>query len=373
MQSENGQRFYHPELDGLRFIAFLLVFIHNVPIITSNHLLNTLHEYGWIGVDLFFCLSGFLITKLLIIESQKFNEINIRNFYVRRILRIWPLYFLYTAIAIYYILQIVGWDTTLFKHISGIATFTYNFVYLTLTYKTYAVLFHLWTISYEEQFYAIIPLILRASKNISKRNAWVYLITIIILGNCIRAFLIYFRVSHPVIYMLPFTHFEAMLGGIAIGFGLFDSFSSKTKGWILLLFGLISNAIVFFLPNTYEIGWSLMLTYPLVGIGMTLIILSILRNENNSITKILRNKILVYLGKISFGLYTFHLLCISITDQFIRNILGVGLENQTTMNWFLIFAGLITTIVISIASYILFETPFLKLRERFSSIKSRPI
>src|SRR5262245_16629502 len=70
MRSENNSRFYYPELDGLRFIAFLLVFIHNAPSVSSSKTWTLLHDYGWIGVDLFFCLSGFLITRLLVTEYQ---------------------------------------------------------------------------------------------------------------------------------------------------------------------------------------------------------------------------------------------------------------------------------------------------------------
>ena len=71
MQNEKQKRFYYPELDGLRFFAFLLVFIHHSPYYVYSPVWEKLHEYGWIGVDLFLCLSAFLITKLL---KAEFNS-----------------------------------------------------------------------------------------------------------------------------------------------------------------------------------------------------------------------------------------------------------------------------------------------------------
>jgi len=369
MQMNTGGRFYQPELDGLRFIAFLLVFIHNSPINSSNPLLNALHEYGWIGVDLFFCLSAFLITKLLVMEHRQTGEISVRNFYFRRALRILPLYFIYTSIAVYYIIQTIGWDATLLKHLLGITTFTYDFVYLCLTYKTFSVFFHLWTISYEEQFYAVIPWIARKLIYVSEKTVWGWLIVACIIGSLIRASFIYLKVPHPAIYMLPFTHFEAILGGLAAGFGLFDKFLSGTKGWILLAPGLIGNAIIFLLPNTYEIGWNLMITYPMVGIGMLFIVLAMSKRDGNVFAKALGFKPLVYLGKISFGLYLFHLICISMVFQFP----GGRLENHAIHNLLAPIISLILTIVLSALSYQWIEIPFLKLRERFGSIKSRPV
>ncbi len=89
-----GVRFYLPEVDGLRFFAFLLVFIHHFRV-SENVFFKYLHEFGWVGVDLFFLLSAFLLTYLLRREYSEKNNINIRFFFIRRVLRIWPLYFIY--------------------------------------------------------------------------------------------------------------------------------------------------------------------------------------------------------------------------------------------------------------------------------------
>jgi peptidoglycan/LPS O-acetylase OafA/YrhL len=87
-------RFYFPELDGLRFIAFALVFIHHAPSL-NNRVMGALHRFGWIGVDLFFALSAFLFVKILSKEFDKTGTITIGKFYIRRGLRIWPIYAIY--------------------------------------------------------------------------------------------------------------------------------------------------------------------------------------------------------------------------------------------------------------------------------------
>lgn len=372
MQTETKPRFYLPELDGLRFIAFLLVFVHNAPPISTSKLWTALHEYGWIGVDLFFCLSGFLITKLLVTEREQTGEINIRNFYIRRILRIWPLYFVYIAIGLFFILRTDGWDLVIPKHLAGLATFTYDVVYLFLTYKVFAVYFHLWTISYEEQFYAVIPWVIRKISLRRVNAIWVYLLIVFVVGNAIRAIFIYLNVKHPAVYMLPLTHFEAILGGIAIGLGLFDNIFAGMKNWILLGSGFALNAMVFALPSTYEIGWSLMLTYPLVGAGMTLIIFGITKNKTSPINSLLRNELLVYLGKMSYGLYTFHLLGLSLVIRIIQQMSNNGRLSELNQTLYF-FGGLLTTILFSTISYNYLEKPFLKLKEQYSTIISRSI
>ena len=99
--------FYRPELDCLRFFAFLAVFVHHsmprsVEFYTSHHLpaaLSNVAYAGAFGVNLFFCLSAYLITELLLREKSQVGQLNVRAFYIRRVLRIWPLYFSFVLFA----------------------------------------------------------------------------------------------------------------------------------------------------------------------------------------------------------------------------------------------------------------------------------
>ena len=99
--------FYRPELDCLRFFAFMTVFVHHsmprtVEFYTTHHLptvLSNVAYAGAYGVDLFFCLSAYLITELLLREKEQVGHLNVKSFYIRRMLRIWPLYFTFVLFA----------------------------------------------------------------------------------------------------------------------------------------------------------------------------------------------------------------------------------------------------------------------------------
>jgi len=371
-QSSARAGFYFPELDGLRFLAFLLVFIHNSSPILPGSFLKTFADYGWMGVDLFFCLSAFLITKLLVTEHRRDGSINIRNFYIRRILRIWPLYFFYIALASLIIVLGAGWSAGLLKHIAGLATFTFNFVYFALLPSPLLVFIHLWSISYEEQFYAVIPWILRRLLNSSESQKWIFFIFVFLLGSSTRALFIHFRLNPSFIYILPFTRFEAILGGLGIGLGLFDQLLAKIRTGALFTVGVLSLAFVVLLPNTDVLGWGLMLTYLLVGIGMSLILSSIMQNSLTVLKQILRGKALVYLGRISYGLYVFHFGLLALASRICTDYLHLPMYQpaNTTLTLTL---GLALAVFSSVLSYHFVETPFLRLKERFGLIISRPL
>jgi len=373
MKTENKQRFYYPELDGLRFIAFLLVFIHNAPYIESSKGWALLHDYGWIGVDLFFCLSAFLITKLLDIEHEREGKINIASFYMRRILRIWPLYFFYIILIILFPVLLQRNNNYEFMQIAGLATFTFNFVYAYLFPIVITLFIHLWTISFEEQFYLVIPWSIRGITRVVPKTRMGILTIIFLLASAIRAIFIYLQFKHPAIYILPFARFEALLGGMAIGLGLFDNLFHNIKSWILFLLGVALNSAIFALPKIYEINWYLMLSYLFVGAGMSLILFSVTRKESSLLRNLLSNPPTVYLGKISYGLYVFHLISIRLANQIYDKILSTnhtGLADRTVL---VFITGLMITIIISILSYNLIEKPFLRLKEKFSLVKSHPL
>ena len=102
VNTENG-RFYLPELDGLRFFAFLAVFLSHVAVFSNGAneakpaIIQIFNLVGRFGVDLFFALSAYLLTVLMIREKDRFGSLNVRAFYMRRLLRIWPLYFTWIA------------------------------------------------------------------------------------------------------------------------------------------------------------------------------------------------------------------------------------------------------------------------------------
>jgi peptidoglycan/LPS O-acetylase OafA/YrhL len=372
MQSANSQRFYYPELDGLRFIAFLLVFIHNANPILKGTFLEKFSAYSWFGVDLFFCLSAFLITKLLIAEQQQTGKINIRNFYIRRILRIWPLYFFYIIVGTIIIAPMEGRNINIPGHLISLATFTFNFTHLVMHFSPISIFVPLWSISQEEQFYIVIPWFLQKVAILQEKTKWTVLAMLFLAGNLIRMAFIYFQFPSQWLYFLPFTHIDAMLGGLAVGLVLFDKPFSKYQR-VTLFIGIFLISSVFLFPNIDVLGWGLMLTYPLIGFGMSLILFSITCSVDTPFKVLLTNRLLVYLGKISYGLYVFHVGSFTLATLLLSKFLNVP-QLQYPKNTFLVLiSGILLTILFSITSYNALEKPFLKLKERFRLISSHPI
>ncbi|MBL8076580.1 MAG: acyltransferase [Anaerolineales bacterium] len=372
MPAEDQKKLYYPELDGLRFFAFLLVFINHAPYLAPGPIFKALHDYGWIGVDLFLCLSAFLITRLLMEEYTNTGTINIRFFYFRRMLKIWPLYFLFIIFLIAYYSSTQDWSSTTQLRIIGLALFSDNILSATLGYNHLFSAVHLWTISYEEQFYVLIPWAIRKLVTVKNKSRSFFILFVFIILSSIRILFIYQNIPHPSIWVLPITHFEAIFGGTALGLGVFDEILKKLGSKTSLAFGILSTGLATILPNTHVTSWNLMLTYPLVGLGITFIIYSVLQNTKSKINIFLRNKEIVSLGKISYGLYVYHILCLTIANQV---CLRLGISSQSTplypITMFVI--GMAFVILFSRISYHLYEKPFLILKDRFTHIKSRPI
>jgi peptidoglycan/LPS O-acetylase OafA/YrhL len=246
---------YYPALDSLRFVAFLLVLIHH-----SRVPAGRLYHYGWIGVDLFLCLSAFLFARLLSAEYQNTGRIHVGSFYLRRALRIWPLYFVFLSAALTYSVYAVGWHEMTLVRLLGMLTFTDNLLCMAWAYNG-LILYtgHLWSISYEEQFYFVVPWALRVCHRLSKAQIWYGLSAILLLGMAVRAFFIYYQVGHPAIYVCPLTHFEAVIGGLVLGLNLTDGFLRRAPSWAWLVLGVAALVVVTRLPKIYHKRWELMI------------------------------------------------------------------------------------------------------------------
>jgi peptidoglycan/LPS O-acetylase OafA/YrhL len=192
-----------------------------------------------------------------------------------------------------------------------------------------------------------------------------------LIGTIIRALFIHNQVAHPDIWVLPITHFESIFAGLMIGLGVFDKHLKKIPGWLVLVTGILALYQVTQLPNLNEIQWQLMLTYPLVGIGTALLLFAVINKNLWILSTLLKNALLGYLGKISYGLYVYHVMSLWIA----RKITEVFISPERLLVYpaTVLLLALIITIMFSVLSYQLLERPFLKLKEKFTFIKSRPI
>lgn len=359
--------FYFPELDGLRFFAFLLVFVHHHPYFNTIPELKFLHDYGWIGVDLFFVLSAFLLTRLLLLEYKSFQTISFRKFYLRRICRIWPLYFFIIGLTVFlYLFEHGSLPGEYQWRVVGLLGFTDNFFTALQGYNPIPNTAHLWTITYEEQFYLFIPLLMLILLKQSVRIRTVFFVMIFLTFTMVRLWMINESFAHPAIWVLPFSHFESMAFGIVLGFGGFEFITRKLSPFVYFFLSIAAFSLLCSLPNLDKIGTDLMYSYLLIGFSTAFLFLAVYHSR--IIKKVLSVGILVFLGKRSYGLYVYHILANEFAGQI---ILRQETFPKTLASTF--YLSLVLTIIFAIISYMMIERPFLKLKHKFELIATRPV
>jgi len=362
------RRFYHPELDCLRFFAFFAVFIfHTLPHETDYYsarnipfaaLIASVSRAGSFGVDLFFLLSAYLITQLLLREKEAFAHVHLRSFYLRRILRIWPLYFL--AIFIGVALTLVDRDQRFpAKYVVAFMLLSGNWLQ-SLIGAPGSVMNPLWSVSFEEQFYLVWPTVISKVRSVQS----LLLVSLGLFGIAEAGRLILLRYArHSEVAI--FTNTMARLDPLALGVVIAVLTRSRPLSltW-LARGGLLAAGITAWLLAGHYFSMTrtfMLLGYPTMAMGAGLIFLSAL--ESGVAPYWLR-----YLGKISYGLYVFHILALYIVE----NAIGGYAKN---LHKFLVFwwGGLTLTIVMAALSYRFIESPFLRLKERYALVKSRPV
>ena len=364
------ERFYRPELDALRFVAFLAVFLtHGIRVDISNgHLKNHqvlaqaiifLHRIGAFGLSLFFFLSSFLITALLILEKERTGTVNLRSFYIRRILRIWPLYFIYIGISF-----VLGqyWSEAHFS-VAALVSFYFlstNWYVLVVGMLTPMVSF-LWSISVEEQFYLVWPTLMRRVTTTGMRNLCIGLLA---LGLGIAGFLAH---RHDTFMHTWFNSgvemiFFASGGLMAIYFGLKRQTASMRKAGVGVLIAAASWLAANFLMGfgsqealgsaNYAVP-----EYALIAFGAASLLWAFLH-----MPRYLIRPEVVYLGRISYGLYVFHGFALLVGAQYV----GPHLRAHA---WLVV--SFLLTVLLASLSYEFLEKPFLQLKHKFELVHSR--
>lgn len=369
-------KIHFPNLDALRFFAFLFVFIsHCAVFITLNNvewfssIKHTYLIHGDLGVNFFFVLSGFLITFLLFTEKKVSAQISLKHFYIRRILRIWPLYFIILILG-FLILPNPLFDVSkLLSSISLIAPYAeapwYVFllanIHLAYFTASSVVLAVLWSISIEEQFYLLWPL---AVKKIGQKAIPLFLIAVIIATYV-------FRYIHVDEYSIVKYHTFSVFSDLAIGClaGYYTFFSNKFKKLFTnlprLIIALIYIILFVFIPtrNLLHNDFIKALEPVIFSLLFAGIILEQIYSEQ-SLFKVGKSKALTWLGKISYGLYCYHIIAMVIVFTIIAKI---NLIAELTIYSFVLTSilSLILTILIASLSYRFIEKPLLRIKERF--------
>jgi peptidoglycan/LPS O-acetylase OafA/YrhL len=351
-----------PELDGVRGLAVAAVMLyHCFPC--------SITRGGWMGVDLFFVLSGFLITGILL--DTKDNKKYYINFIGRRILRIFPLYYMVLGVILFVIPTF--WSSIYLphfsyytKHQSWFWLYTQNWLYSRDGFPQNHLLVHFWTLGVEEQFYLLWPWAIRYIPRRHLVKASLILCIVAIVYRLLPLTIIHLENTYR--YMSTIARMDSLLIGAIIAILIRDNKRLLEKvtlplcilSFTVLLLGVISFRSLNFLdlPSIY--------TAIDVFCG-SLLLLSL--SSIRWVKKIVKQPFLIKMGKYSYGLYVYHYIIFIILRYNINEWLNTHFDNFSTR---MLFLGTLTVILatgISILSYHYFESSFLKLKNHFKYTK----
>lgn len=387
-------KIYFKNLDGLRFFAAFFVLLHHAQFfkeINSYPLSSVFSIYllqmGKMGVNLFFVLSGFLISYLLFAERKQTNTISLKKFYIRRALRIWPLYFAYGLLLIF--------GTSLFFKILGIniapinareiitdvAFLLFFAVNFQLTFFAYnkSIVEIIWSVCVEEQFYLIWPLILKKFFNqLEKLICWLFVFGLIskILLHIITW---YFKLGQDFMMLFDYLMLPNKVELFAAGMAVAHIHFNKEKYAVLISFLqkkylqyiLILITAFFILTNNFYLPVNGLRYYYFTdyvsAFLFAIVILNIVQDE--SVVN-LEYPIFKTLGKISFGIYLFHPPLCRLVIMFMTKVLKIPDSFLMYDILYPILATVVTSLL-AYASYELYEKKFLLLKNRYAIIKTR--
>lgn len=371
--AEKKKRIFFPNLDGLRFFSFASVFFFHVWLLffdrykiegSTEKILQFLFQNGEVGVNFFFVLSGFLITYLLIKEKKMTGRIHVVNFYIRRILRIWPLFYAVVifGLVVYPQLKLLlGGEQFKIVHPWSYLVFLNNFDFL--HHGAPAMISILWSVAIEEQFYLCWPLILSLVP--LKRFKFVFWT---IIAGCMV-----FRIFNAHDERVLMFHTLAVIGDMALG-GLcayyvifsnrFQNWLTGLPGWFIKLMYLLTAAIVLFRKDIFPGGW--MVLERIVFASLFAFIILEQNFSNNSFYKVGNFKRVSKLGVYTYGLYCIHVSAMTIIE-IVFGKTGLNMKSPGVI----LLAALIAffvTIFMAWLSYNYFEKQFLKLKDKFAFI-----
>lgn len=372
---------YRPELDAVRFLAFLLVFCHHafIPDVyrkIPTRFLNLLGHDGLnvvasmanacaMGLCLFFCLSAYLITELLLRERDKFKAVSVRNFYVRRILRIWPLYAFGLLLGVAW--GFIDHQRTDLPRLAWYLLFAGNF-YCAMFGWSRNPFTPLWTISIEEQFYIVWPWAMRW---FSRRGLFACALVFILVAN--TALFVFGRghaSTDTTIWANSFVQFEMFATGILLALAARPAVSKSAAAGLALVFcGPVLWFIACYVFHAKQRDGGLATSAPALMVGFACIALGCAATMQGFciLGPARMPRWVVGLGKISYGLYVYHEMAmrLSITLLVVLHFRYPQEESAPL--------ALLVTILFAKFSYAKLETPFLRLKRRFEVVHSRPI
>ena len=322
--------------------------------VLAHHTEPVILQRGYLGVDLFFVLSGFLITNLLLEEWQTTNAIDFRSFYARRALRLFPaLAVMLSASALMmYFVPGVGQN---YRSILYAVFYVSNWVMALNLDQMSSTLILTWSLAIEEQFYLLWPLALHlAVRRRMRARAMLIGLTCLIVLICMhRSFLFLQGAPELRVMFASDTRADSLLAGCCVGIIANAGLLPRRIGLLgKLVIGALALVFTLYLVGVGQpegVGLSVIAVF----FGGLLVLL--LSDPPKALLAVLNNRMLVWIGKISYGLYLWHLYAFFAVEM-------SGIDRK-----FQIVASIPLAFAFAIISYVLIERPFLKLKRRFAN------
>jgi peptidoglycan/LPS O-acetylase OafA/YrhL len=351
---------YVPQLDGLRGIAIVAVLLYHIGGKLPGIHLELISRYGWGGVDLFFVISGFLITGILLDSTGSRHYF--RNFYIRRVIRIWPLYF---ALLTFVFVLLPWLVPTLRERIffqchpwQSYLLFLQNFFVHSFGIGPVGVT---WSLAIEEQFYLVWPLVILL---LPRRFLPALLIGVVLLSPVLRTLAQWLGAGPTILYTHTIFRLDSICAGalfaVWIRTGQFSRERASKISAALVCTGLIACAATLWRwpasPASANLRFSALATFSFGLLGCAL-----LAEPKSFLCRSLTPSWLCYIGKISFGLYLLHVTVFDTLTPERLAFLGAGWLKSIAV----LTIDFAAAFVLASCSWRFFESPILTLKHRF--------
>lgn len=362
---------YRPELDGIRAIAILAVLLRHAPIAGWRR--GALWG-GWIGVDIFFVLSGFLITTLLLQEYRQDSGISLQRFYARRALRLAPA--LVVMLVIWCGYSWMGFTEPEARRTCWQAVVT--IFYMTNWVKAFCIfpmdqLSPMWTLAVEEQFYLVWPVVLVILLRLGARSQT--LIVVLATGAVLSAILrIWLYADGPCnlerLYCGSDTRADTLLIGCILSVLALSGTLDRVKPYRKLLgaAAVFSTVVLVFVGSLVpESRWPLYFgAFTLVAMATAVVLAWLLCHPESRVAKVLSSFPLVWIGRRSYGIYLWHSpVAVAVSTPLTFMIVGEEPHWAITLGMYLLCAFIVAAI-----SFRYVEQPVLELKRRFETVKA---
>jgi peptidoglycan/LPS O-acetylase OafA/YrhL len=343
---------YYKNLDGVRAIASLMVmFFHFFQNVETNYFITRLMNFGQTGVSLFFVLSGFLITRILLYTKE--NKNFFKNFYFRRSLRIFPLYYFYLLIFYF------GFNFFFNKDSPSFLEGFHYFVYL----QNFATTFnwnevgpsHFWSLAVEEHFYLFWPFIIFF---VNRKKLLYIIIFIIVFALILRFIMVSQRLS---VFYFTFTRFDSLAIGGLLAILELKTFFQKNNGFKFLFVAICSFSILILIYYFFK-GEENVIFQMFKYLGLSLFYFGIIGyllclEKNHYLNRFLNFSFFSYTGKISYGLYVYNPLVFLLSERYL------GIDNVI----YNMLVSFMLVYLVSSISFYFFESKFLLLKKYFQN------